>query len=109
MTLRDSLSQYANMGQLQSESYHNCYHCKVPRDAVGLLGQQVSDGVGLSRSQIGHRVGTVVKRTRCESRKLPRVSVREGNHHSVWRQIWKTCEGICGETGFRLLTIRDYE
>ena len=31
MTLRDILSQYANMGQLQSESYHNCYHCKVPR------------------------------------------------------------------------------
>ena len=36
MTLHDTLSQYANMGQLQSESYHKCYHCKVRRDADSL-------------------------------------------------------------------------
>ena len=50
-------------------------------------------------------MGAVAERARRKPWKLPSVSVGEGNHHSVWRQIWKTCEGICGETGFRLLTV----
>ena len=29
ITLRDILTQPAKMGQINSESYHDCYHCKV--------------------------------------------------------------------------------
>src|SRR5207237_5346171 len=57
--------------------------------------------------QVGHRVSSVLERTRCEFRQLARMSISEWNRDAAWRQRLEPMNWIRRKAGLRLLAVAD--